>query len=144
MLRSLTFFWVNGCSPRFPLFFSVFPKVTLGQRSRRRLMYLLGNGGQAASPGEAFHYGSVPMNLCLLASAKCAGAIVGPPTLWAFQVSWWLEGTQNIGSFHLKLPFGLKIINVCHLPVFLSLGCFRERFSGWRISSTFSRCRNKK
>ena len=25
------------------------------------------------------------------------------PTLWAFQVSWWLEGTQNIGSFHLIL-----------------------------------------
>ena len=66
MLRSLTLFWVNDCSPRFPLLFSVLPKVTLGQWSRRGLMYLLGNGGQVASPGEAFHYGSVPTNLCLL------------------------------------------------------------------------------
>ena len=66
MLRSLTLFWVNDCSPRFPLLFSVLPKVTLGQWSRRGLMYLLGNGGQVVSPGEAFHYGSVPTNLCLL------------------------------------------------------------------------------
>ena len=61
-------------------------------------MHLLGNGGQAASPGEAFHYGSVPMNLCLLASAKCAGAIVGPPRLWAFprrMVIWGKEKSDS-------------------------------------------------
>ena len=47
-------------------------------------MYLLGNGGQVASPGGAFHYGSVPTNLCLLASAKCPPVVAGHSKLPAF------------------------------------------------------------
>lgn len=61
-------------------------------------MYLLGNGGQVASPGEAFHYGSVPTNLCLLASAKCARVVAGRSKLRAFlrrMVIWGKEKSDS-------------------------------------------------
>ena len=43
-------------------------------------MYLLGNWGEVASPGETSHYGSISTNPCLLTFAKCAGVAAVLPS----------------------------------------------------------------